>query len=194
MCACVTLALGAYVAQRTPVRLDVEAVALRGTGVPLAVFFTRLGRWPVLLALGCAAGIAAWQLRSGVAAVAALMIAQVVSQGVNALLKHVFHRTRPDHWLHRLEPDLSYPSGHSVSAVVFFAGMAILAWHAPLPFPLAAALVVAFVLCAAGIPWSRLALGAHYPTDVIGGLFFGAAVLCVAFAAIARIYAATVPR
>jgi membrane-associated phospholipid phosphatase len=190
----VTLALGAYVAQRAPIRIDVEAVALRGAGVPLAVFFTRLGRWPVLLALGFAAGVAAWQLHAGFAAVVTLMVAQLVSQGVNALLKHAFHRTRPDHWLHRLEPDLSYPSGHSVSAVVFFAGLAILAWHAPLPSPIAAAVVVALALCAAGIPWSRLALGAHYPTDVIGGLFFGAAALCVAFAVIARTYAATVPR
>ncbi len=193
-CLCATLAIGALVASRPPTRLDVEAGALRGTAVPLALFFTGLGRWPVLLALGLVAAAVAYKLRAGLTAVAVLYSAQVLSQGVNALLKLLFHRHRPDAWLQIKEVDLSFPSGHAVTAVVFFVGFALLAWHAPLPRPLAAAIVVALGICAAGIPWSRLALSAHYLTDVIAGLLLGTAFLCAALAVILRSGAATALR
>jgi membrane-associated phospholipid phosphatase len=184
VCLCATIALGLYVAQRTPTRVDVEAVALRGTAVPLALFFTALGRWPVLLALGAVMFLAAWRLRTGLTAAAILYATQLFSQGVNTVLKLAFHRTRPDGWLGIQEKDLSYPSGHAVTAVVFFVGFAILAWHAPLPRPLASVFAALLLVCAVGIPWSRLALGAHYLTDVAGGLLLGTAMLCAAVALI----------
>ncbi|MEA2664665.1 MAG: hypothetical protein QOI11_1609 [Candidatus Eremiobacteraeota bacterium] len=187
LCALAVLALGAFVGPRTPTRLDVEAGALRGGGVPLALFFTGLGRWPVLLGLAVIAGaLAAW-LRAGLWPVVILFAAQVLSQGANTALKLLFHRTRPDAWLLIQERDLSYPSGHAVTSVVFFAGFALLAWHSALPRPLAFALAAACVLCLAGLPWSRLALSAHYATDVLGGLLFGAAWLCVALVLILRV-------
>ena len=185
-CLAAALALGFSVAQRTPARIDVEAVALRGTAVPLALFFTALGRWPVLLALSILAALVAWRLRTGLGAVVLLYVTQIVSQGVSTLLKLGLHRSRPDHWLVIREKDWSYPSGHAVTAVVFFLGFAILAWHAPLPRPLAAVSVAILLACAVGIPWSRLALGAHYLTDVLGGLLLGTAFLCAAFALILR--------
>ncbi len=187
LCALAVLALGAFVAPRTPTRLDVEASALRGGNVPLALFFTGLGRWPVLAGLAVAAGaLAAW-LRAGLGPVTILFAAQILSQGANGALKLLFHRARPDAWLMIQEKDLSYPSGHAVTSVVFFLGFALLAWHSALPRPPALALVAACALCAAGIPWSRLALSAHYATDVLGGLLFGAAWLCVALAAILHV-------
>jgi membrane-associated phospholipid phosphatase len=193
VCALAAFALGAIVANRPPGRLDVAAQSLRGGAVPLALFFTALGRWPVLAGLGVVGFGAAMMLRAGTPAVTVLLGAQVVSQAVNALAKLVFHRTRPGGELGIKETDLSFPSGHSVTAVVFFVGFAILAWHAPLPRPLAAAVCIVLVACAAGIPWSRLALGAHYPTDVLGGLLLGAAFLCAALAVLLRFVPATPP-
>jgi undecaprenyl-diphosphatase len=184
LCLGAALALGFYVSQRTPARIDVETVAVRGTAIPLALFFTALGRWPALLALSVVAALAAWRLGTGVGAVVLLYATQVVSQGASTLLKLGFHRSRPDHWLVIQEKDWSYPSGHAVTAVVFFVGFAILAWHAPLPRPLAVTITAVLLVCAIGMPWSRLALGAHYLTDVIGGLLLGAAFLCAAFALI----------
>jgi undecaprenyl-diphosphatase len=180
------LAVGALVAHRPPGRLDVAAQSLRGTAVPLALFFTLLGRWPVLIGLGVVAFGAAMALRTGAGAVAVLLGAQVISQAVNALVKVGFQRARPGGELGVRETDLSFPSGHSVTAIVFFLGFAILAWHAPLPRPLAAVVCAVLAVCAVGIPWSRLALGAHYATDVTGGLLLGAGVLCAALATILR--------
>jgi membrane-associated phospholipid phosphatase len=181
-----SLALGAFVANRPPPRIDLAASALRGTALPLAVFFTGLGRWPVLLGLGVLSFGVGMTLRTGLSAVVILYGAQVISQAANALVKLAFHRVRPDTWLVIKETDLSFPSGHAVSAVVFFLGLALLAWHSPLPRPVALPVVAALLACVLGIPWSRLALGAHYLTDVIGGLLLGGAFLCAACAVILR--------
>jgi undecaprenyl-diphosphatase len=186
VCAVAMLALGALVAHRPPTGVDVAAGSLRGHAVPLALFFTALGRWPVLFGLGVVAAATAVALRTGFTAVALLYAAQIVSQGTNASVKLLFHRARPDAWLRIHETDLSYPSGHAVTAVVFFVGFALLAWHAPLPRPVAGTLVAVLLVCAVGIPWSRLALAAHYVTDVLGGLLFGTAFLCAALALILR--------
>lgn len=185
--ALLSLALGAIVARRPPTAVDTGGLAFRGHGVAPAVFFTRLGRWPALLVLGVLAFGITMSLREPLLPVIVLLGAQVASQFATALLKRVFRRARPEAWLHRREVDLSYPSGHAVSAIVFFFGFALLAWQAPLPRPVADALAVALLICAAGIPWSRLALRAHYVTDVAGGMLFGAAWLSAALATIVQL-------
>jgi len=186
VCTVFVFVLGALVANRPPTSVDIAAGSLRGSAVPLALFFTGLGRWPVLLGLSIVAAGAAIALRTGLTAAAILYAAQILSQGANAAVKLVFHRARPDAWLHIHETDLSYPSGHAVTAVVFFVGFAILAWHAPLPRPVAGTIAAALLACAVGIPWSRMALAAHYFTDVVGGLLLGTAFACAAFALILR--------
>jgi undecaprenyl-diphosphatase len=186
VCAVLVFAIGALVAHRPPTSVDVAAGSLRGTAVPLALFFTGLGRWPVLLGLSIVAAGTALALRTGLTAVAIVYATQILSQGANAAVKLLFHRARPDAWLHIHETDLSFPSGHAVTAVVFFVGFAILAWHAPLPRPVSGTIAAVLLVCAVGIPWSRMALAAHYFTDVLGGLLLGTAFACAAFALILR--------
>lgn len=178
--------LGAAVSSRPPSNIDLAAQSLRGTAIGPALFFTALGRaWP-MVALCAAALAVATVVRAPLLPVVIMIAAQALSQGVNALLKLGFARPRPTGFIGYHEPDFSYPSGHAVTAVVFFAGFAALAWFAPLPRPAALLLSATLAVCALAIPWSRLALGAHYATDVAGGLLLGGAWLCLAFAAIAR--------
>jgi membrane-associated phospholipid phosphatase len=186
VCVGLVFALGVLVAHRPPTAVDVAAGALRGHAVPLALFFTGLGRWPVLLGLSIVAAVTAVALRTGLTAVAILYAAQILSQGANAGVKLLFRRARPDAWLRIHETDLSYPSGHAVTTVVFFVAFAVLVWHAPLPRPAAGAIIAALLVCAVGIPWSRMALAAHYFTDVLGGLLLGTAFACAAFAVVLR--------
>lgn len=182
-----SVALGVWVAHRPPSALDVAAVALRGRGVPLAELFTALGRWWMLVPLGVVCFGIAMTLRANLVPLVVVFCAQAASQATNALLKLGIDRARPAGAIGPPELDLSFPSGHSVTAVVFFAGLALLAWNAPIPRPLALAAAAVLAICVVGIPWSRLALGAHYATDVIGGLLFGSAWLCVVLALMIRL-------
>ena len=102
------------------------------------------------------------------------LAAMAVSSGVvNAALKPVFGRRRPDlgaHPVHRLlhEPMTthSFPSGHASSAGAFVTGVAL---ECP-----AAGVVLAPLALAVG--YSRVHVGVHYPGDVVAGLAVGAAV------------------
>jgi undecaprenyl-diphosphatase len=95
---------------------------------------------------------------------------------LNVVLKLVFRRDRPPNvdWLIH-EKGFSFPSGHAVFAGVFFGMLALLIARpaAGRPWWLrvggAASCLAMSVLVAA----SRVWLGVHYPTDVIGGLTLG---------------------
>ena len=179
--------LGSVVSSRPPSAIDVAGAALRGEATPVAAFFTALGRTYALLAIAaCGVGIA-FLARTSPLPVIVVIVAQVLSQGVVASLKPLFHRLRPDHWLLYRETDLSFPSGHATTSIVFFLSLALLALRVPnVPRAVNLSLATLAGICVVAIPWSRLALGAHYVTDVTGGLLFGAGTLCIALALLAR--------
>lgn len=178
-CLAATLALGAYVAHRPLTQLDVESIALRGLGLPFAVMFTRSGYWPALAGMCIVVGVIELILRGGIVFAIVLAGIQLFSQGASDFTKEIFKRIRPDDWLHHKELGFSFPSGHATTAVVFYGGLLLFIWNVPLPALLRLALSIALVVWIAGIPWSRVAMAAHYGTDVIGGLLFGATWLCL---------------
>jgi membrane-associated phospholipid phosphatase len=182
-CFALVALLGAYVSSRTPLRLDVEAIALRGVAVPLAATFTLLGRWysvTLILALGFFIAVT---LRVDVLPLVAVAIAQMGSQAMAALFKRTFHRVRPDHWLLWQEADRSYPSGHATTGIAFYLALFMLVLDAHVvPRPIWIGALIGLGGCSVGVPWSRLALGAHYLSDVAGGLLLGAGWLFVLLA------------
>jgi diacylglycerol kinase family enzyme/membrane-associated phospholipid phosphatase len=107
------------------------------------------------------------------AAVRGLGAMAVSSTVVNAVLKQVFGRRRPDLAGHALEKLLhrsltthSFPSGHAASAGAFVTGVA-------LESPLAGAALAPVGLA---VGYSRVHVGVHYPGDVVAGLAVGTAV------------------
>jgi undecaprenyl-diphosphatase len=93
------------------------------------------------------------------------------------LAKLAVHRPRP-HVIPRLMHGagwFSYPSGHSTLAPIIF-GLGIIVWAAPWPSPaLRRAALALAALLAIGIGFSRVYVGVHYPSDVVGGLLLGTA-------------------
>jgi len=179
--------LGFSVSSQTPTRVDVEATALRGRFTTLALFFTALGRWWVILPVAVLAFAAATALHARPLAVAAILLSQSVAQIAVDVAKKTYRRPRPGDWLVSPEPGLSYPSGHAATTVVFYVALAIATLSAPgVPRDVALIWGAVVVCCVVGIPWSRIALGAHYASDVAGGLLFGTGWLCASVALLDR--------
>jgi undecaprenyl-diphosphatase len=142
-----------------------------------------LGRWYSILAIAIAVAISSALCGASPLPIATLLGSQLLAQGVVELLKRSFRRVRPDYWLVRQERDLSYPSGHATTAIVFFVPLvALVSVGHVVPQIAAVPVACALALCVFGIPWSRLVLGAHYPTDVAGGVLFGTGWLAASLA------------
>lgn len=176
-------ALGLFVTRHPLSRLDVAAAGLRAANVQLATIFTLSGYGAALTTLGLGSIAGAFALRLSIKIPLAILVSQAVSQGLVSASKGLFARARPDAWLYRHEPGFSYPSGHATTAVVFYGAWMLVIWASPAPAPVRVAGAALLAAWALGICWSRIALGAHYPTDVAGGVLFGLAWLCFMLAA-----------
>lgn len=91
---------------------------------------------------------------------------------LNSLLKAFFERERPTLDAMITESGFSFPSGHSMSALSLYGILTFLLWkHIPKTKNRVILLCVAatFILV---IGFSRIYLGVHFPSDVIGAYLF----------------------
>ena len=94
------------------------------------------------------------------------------------LVKFVYHRHRPARALQRNKTEAAFPSGHTTNATAVLATSAFMLVRAGLvPAPLALAGVLVIAACT-GV--SRVALGWHWGTDVLGGWIAGVGVAALA--------------
>lgn len=174
--------LGRWVTSHSPLRIDELGKITFAKNLPLAIALTDSGYGFVLSVIGGLSIVAALALHFPVRIPLVILASQLLSQFVVNLAKGFFARHRPDAWLYRHEPGYSYPSGHATTAVVFYGAWLLVVWSAPLPLPARVAGVALLAGWGAGIGWSRVALGAHYPSDVAGGFLFGMGWLCLGLA------------
>ena len=121
-----------------------------------------------------------WKRRYG--GVLFLGVASGGSLLLQGVMKLWFERPRPKlPWAQAL-PDYSFPSGHTMNAIIFYVALALIVWSVFGRKIGVAALIGAIVLALA-VGVSRIYLGYHYLTDVVGGLLAGIAWLLVVGAA-----------
>ena len=169
--------LGTNVSEAPPAGIDLAGRALAGHATGLALMFTASCWWYVLVTLGIAGIVLAIVVPSWRARVTFSIATTIVGWLASDQLKTVFDRTRPDYWTIIHEPSLSYPSGHAMFAVIVYGLWSYYAATSALPRGVRLALSTALALWTCGIIWSRLALGAHFITDLIGGVLFGITML-----------------
>jgi len=93
--------------------------------------------------------------------------------GLNAVIKYGFGRHRPG-VVARLDGagGFSYPSGHAMLAPLVFGLGAFLLTRGSPPLKRRVLMAASVLLCL-GIAVSRVYLGVHYPSDVVGALLAG---------------------
>jgi len=141
-----------YVLQR--VELDAIAISL-----------TQLGRGISIFAIATLISLfLAWrkQWRS-----CGYLLVVVFGSGIlNLIAKFLIHRHRPILWESPIsELDFSFPSGHAMLSMTLIIALVTLVkqshWRSLLLF--------CGVMLAIAIGWTRLYLGVHYPSDILGG-------------------------
>ena len=154
------------------------ASLVQGLPVPTAWWqaCTDLGG-PILLPIGVGACLGA--LVTGHVRLA-LILAGVLIAGAwtTDIVKDALLRPRP--------PDAtlevfsySFPSGHTVNSTTTYGLLALVAWRSGLPLALRRIAVGIGIVIPILVGLSRIGLGVHFPSDVVGGWLLGVAFVSV---------------
>jgi undecaprenyl-diphosphatase len=160
-----------------------DASALR----PFASTISNIGdvRWiPFVIALGFATArhFTLKDAGHGPIIFGVIALAMILIWPLNHQMKDLLDSPRPQDfsgfYVDHLRSDNGFPSGHVYADVLFFG---VLAAFAPTYVPKRAVLPVQ-AACVAIIVLSgpsRMIVGAHWPSDVLGGYLWGATALCI---------------
>jgi undecaprenyl-diphosphatase len=143
---------------------------------PIMNTATLIGEPVLVVAVALSVGLIAW--RRDNPQIVKAEAAALIACGLNAVLKQFLHRTRPDtlYVTHMKFKSYSFPSGHAFGSVVVYGLLAYLAFkYLPQPWNVLAAVILGILILLVGL--SRVYLGAHFPTDVLGGWILGAIAL-----------------
>ncbi|WP_225037042.1 phosphatase PAP2 family protein [Winogradskyella sp. SM1960] len=119
-----------------------------------------------------------------------LIIVIILALSSNIILKKIINRSRPElEHLVTIE-SLSYPSGHAMTAMAFYGFLIYLFYHFKMNLILKLPIILIFMFLIASIGISRIYLGVHFPSDIIGGFIAGIiwVVLCALIFNLFEIY------
>lgn len=116
-----------------------------------------------------------------------VVINLIVITILNNLLKIIFLRPRPDVNNLILESGYSFPSGHSATGMAFYGYLIYLIYKYVNNKKIKIPLIIFLSLIIVAIGLSRIYLGVHYASDVLGG-FLLAIVYLIIFITIANKY------
>ncbi len=142
---------------------------------PIAKFITNLGGAIFLIVLTVLLFILIKNKKIG----ASIFCNLVIVTALNQLLKFILHRPRPTEYRIIEEIGYSFPSGHSMVSMAFYGYLMYLAYkyikNKYLKWTIL--IVLSILICLIGI--SRIYLGVHYTSDVLGGFLISISYLVI---------------
>lgn len=106
-----------------------------------------------------------------------ITISSTLSGIINTGLKYLFSRPRPADIALISQGGFSYPSGHSAISVLFYGTIIYLLSKSNIKFK--KLYITLLTIIAIIVPLSRIYLGVHYLSDVIGGIALGFTILSI---------------
>jgi membrane-associated phospholipid phosphatase len=172
-CAVAWVVLAALVIRRGGLAFDEPFAAwLRGLPIPVELWkaITFLGG-VFLLPVGFALGLGA--LLSGRGRLVVIIAVVLIGAALfTDAVKDLVMRARPPDPLVPA-PGYSFPSGHTLNSTATYGLIAVIAWRSRLSLAVRRTAAGVGVVLPFLIGLSRIALGAHWPTDVIAGWLAG---------------------
>ncbi len=107
--------------------------------------------------------------------IALLIVAVVGAVLLSPLTKHLVSRARPTAFFRTSATGYSFPSGHTLNVTCLALALGFILWRLSWHRAVKIAWTLALVVYIACVGASRVVLGVHYPTDVLGGFLLGTA-------------------
>lgn len=147
---------------------------------PIAKFITNFGGAIFLIVLTIVLFIVIKNKKIGVSIFSNLVIVTILNQ----LLKGILQRPRPTEYRIIEETGYSFPSGHSMISMAFYGYLIYLIYKYVKNkyIKWISIVVLSLLICTIGI--SRIYLGVHYTSDVLGGFLISISYLVIFISAV----------
>jgi len=110
-----------------------------------------------------------------------VIVSVIIAAALNLILKNIFQRPRPDILRLVAETDYSFPSGHAMNNIALYGSIVLISWEKLKNLNMKIVITCLSVILVGAIGFSRVYLGVHYASDIIGGWAFGLIVVWIVF-------------
>lgn len=108
-----------------------------------------------------------------------LVIETIITVLINNILKYLIKRPRPNHLRLIKQGGYSYPSGHAMISIAVYGYLIYIINKNIKDRLLKLFLTIILLIITISIGLSRIYLGVHYPTDIVGGYFLTIIILLI---------------
>lgn len=151
---------------------------------PIAKFITNFGGAIFIIILTVVLFVLIKNKKIGISIISNL----VIITAINQILKRIVQRPRPTEYRIIEETGYSFPSGHSMVSMAFYGYLIYLIYKYVKNKYLKwiSIILLSILICSIGI--SRIYLGVHYTSDVLGGFFISISYLIIYISAVNKFF------
>ena len=153
----------------------ISTVLISDFMTPIAKIITNFGSATVLICISAISLLVVKNKKIGLT----ISVNLAMASGINFLLKNILQRPRPTEFRLIDESGYSFPSGHSMVSMAFYGFLIYLIYKYVMNKKLKLILISLLSLLIFLIGISRIYLGVHYTSDVIGGFLIAISYLII---------------